>query len=215
MRRHRWPASQRSPANTRARELLRRWHAELEPEPPIAAYSIRTIAAATGLSSTTVYQIERDLYYEDEDTKQIAIDAQLPILERRIQYLPLSAHLLNALAFPAPGGWSPYYGPQWRGTGAPPTPRLELVGDLLPWAAEDLLELYNFGRGALAELEHYLNAEGIRIVYRPPSGPPPVREIYEKCPVCGGSGRTGRRVPAPGPRITRELVARVAQGDAP
>jgi hypothetical protein len=72
---------------------------------------------------------------------------------------------------------------------------IEYVRDLVMRTPADLLRIYNFGRKAYNEVQAYLSAEGLQLCQMPQSPPPPTRFIYEKCPHCGGSGRTGRRLP--------------------
>ena len=148
--------------------------------------SYAEIGRRLGVSRSRVAEIARKEQYRDDLAERAAEDARRPILERRLEYLPLSTRTLNCFKELRPG--SVYFGDTARRRF--PTATIETVSDLLLWTEADLLLIYNFGRGCLAEVRACLASHELRL-FAPPYIPPPTppRVVYQKCPHCGGTGR--------------------------
>jgi len=90
-------------------------------------------------------------------------EASLPVLDRRIAFLPLRArtrHCLERMVRGTGPCSRDMHGrlPDWR----PPTPALTYVRDLVRWTEGDLLRLRHFGRTSLEEVRRLLDAHGLR-----------------------------------------------------
>lgn len=135
----------------------------------------REIGRMVGLSSSRVGQIlQAERNREWRDLQRIIQDS-LPVGDREIWYLPLSYHVRRSLE----------------------DNHIVYVRDLLQRSEVDLLRLYNFGRASLKEVRVFLDQNDLALQPNPSSSRAP-RAVYEKCPYCHGSGRTGRRIPIEG-----------------
>lgn len=149
----------------------------------------REIGQLFGISHCRVREIAIRERWRQHRAVTAAAETKLPVLSRCVQLLPLSVRVRSCFS-------NAKFESQltMRRGQSPPTVGIDTVSDLLLWSDEDLLSIKNFGLTSLREVRHWLKTQDLDLMTTREDGKV-ARMMYEKCPHCGGTGRTGRKIP--------------------
>lgn len=122
--------------------------------------TLRQVAIHFGLTREGI----RRICIHERRRQDAALDpaTTLPILDRPLRSLPFSARTKNCFNI----------------AGLDDTP----VRDLTQWTDNHLLQMKNFGRRSLEEVQTFLQSSGLSLKTTP-------KQTFESCPHCHGTGR--------------------------